>query len=187
MSNLHEILAYNESFVQRKEYEAYATTKFPNKKMVILSCMDTRLVELLPKSMNFKNGDVKIVKSAGAIINHPFGGIMRSILVAVYALQAEEVFVIGHYDCGMASIDPEAMISSMIERGVDSKTFDILTNAGVDIHQWLEGFENVKDSVQHSVDMIKNHPLLIPNIKVHGLIIDPATGRLDLVHDGSLK
>lgn len=185
MSNLHEILAYNESFVRNKEYEPYATTKFPNKKMVILSCMDTRLVELLPKSLNIQNGDVKIVKSAGAIINHPFGGIMRSLLVAVYALQAEEIFVIGHHDCGMASVDPNAMIDSMIGRGVDASTVDILTNAGVNVHEWLEGFDNVADSVQHSVDMIKNHPLLIPTIRVHGLIIDPATGKLDLVHDGT--
>lgn len=183
MSNLHEILAYNENFVENKEYEAYATTKFPNKKMVILSCMDTRLVELLPKSMNLQNGDVKIVKSAGAVINHPFGGIMRSLLVAVYALQAEEIFVIGHHDCGMASIDPVAMQKTIIERGVDAKTFDILENSGVDVHEWLKGFDNVATSVQHSVDMIKNHPLVVPNIQVHGLIIDPATGRLDVVHD----
>lgn len=183
MSNLHEILTYNQSFVQDKEYEAYATTKFPDKKMVILSCMDTRLVELLPKSMNFKNGDVKIVKSAGAVINHPFGGIMRSLLVAVYALGAEEIFVVGHHDCGMASIDPEAMKQSMLERGVDEKTFDILEHSGVDIYEWLEGFDNVADSVRHSVNMIKNHPLVLSSIKVHGLIIDPATGRLDLVHD----
>lgn len=185
MSNLHEILAYNESFVRNKEYEPFATTKFPDKKMVILSCMDTRLVELLPKSMNIQNGDVKIVKSAGAIINHPFGGIMRSLLVAVYALQAEEIFVIGHHDCGMAAIDPNAMIASMIERGVDPKTVDTLTHSGVDVHEWLEGFDNVADSVLHSVNMIKNHPLVLSSIKVHGLIIDPATGRLDLVHDGT--
>ena len=51
--------------------------------MVIISCMDTRLVELLPKAMNMRNGDVKIIKVAGAVISHPFGSIMRSILVAV--------------------------------------------------------------------------------------------------------
>ena len=71
-------------------------------KMVIISCMDTRLVELLPKAMNMRNGDVKIIKVAGAVISHPFGSIMRSILVAVYELGADEVCVVGHHDCGMA-------------------------------------------------------------------------------------
>ena len=42
--------------------------KFPQKKMIIISCMDTRLVELLPKSMNIRNGDTKNLKTAGAIV-----------------------------------------------------------------------------------------------------------------------
>ena len=46
--------------------------------------MDTRLTELLPRSMNLRNGDAKIIKSAGAVVTHPFGGIMRSIIIAVY-------------------------------------------------------------------------------------------------------
>jgi carbonic anhydrase len=50
--------------------------------MAILSCMDTRLVELLPHAMNMRNGDVKIIKSAGALVAHPFGSIMRRMFIA---------------------------------------------------------------------------------------------------------
>ncbi|GAA3315327.1 hypothetical protein GCM10020331_010040 [Ectobacillus funiculus] len=46
----------------------------------------------------------KSLKTAGALVSHPFGSIMRSILVAVYELGADEVCVVGHYDCGMASL-----------------------------------------------------------------------------------
>lgn len=186
MPSLKEILSYNESFVQNKLYEPFLTTKFPNKRIVILTCMDTRLVEMLPKSMNFKNGDVKIVKSAGAVINHPFGGIMRSLIVAVYELQADEIYVIGHYDCGMSAIQTDKIIGKMTTRGIDPKIFDVLKNSGVEVEKWLEGFSDVKDSVLHSVDMIRNHPLMLNSIPVHGLIIDPNTGRLDLVKDGNL-
>lgn len=49
MKSLEEILQYNEKFVEEKKYEEYETGKFPNKKMVIISCMDTRLVELYRK------------------------------------------------------------------------------------------------------------------------------------------
>ena len=91
MTILSEILDFNDTFVTEKQYEQYATTKFPDKRIVILTCMDTRLTELLPKAMNLKNGDAKIIKSAGAVVTHPFGGIMRSILIAVYELQADEV------------------------------------------------------------------------------------------------
>lgn len=77
MSILSEILDYNRSFVQRKEYEALRTDRFPNKHMVILTCMDTRLAELLPRAMNIRNGDAKILKNAGALVSHPFGSVMR--------------------------------------------------------------------------------------------------------------
>lgn len=186
MPSLQEILKYNNHFVENKLYEPFLTTKFPNKRIVILTCMDTRLTEMLPKSMNFKNGDVKIVKSAGAIINHPFGGIMRSLIVAVYELQADEIYVIGHHDCGMSAIEPDKIVDKMITRGVHPNVLDTLNNAGVDIDEWLQGFSNVEDSVLHSVDMIRNHPLMLPDIPVHGLIIDPETGRLDLVTDGNI-
>ncbi|MEH6916634.1 carbonic anhydrase, partial [Priestia megaterium] len=91
MTCLSEVLKFNEKFVTNNQFEAFQTSKFPNKKIVILTCMDTRLLELLPKAMGLKNGDAKIVKNAGAVISHPFGSVMRSILVAVYALQADEV------------------------------------------------------------------------------------------------
>src|SRR6266704_1435434 len=102
MSILSEILDHNHAFVQSKEYEAFLTDQFPNKRLVVLTCMDTRLVELLPRAMGFKNGDVKLVKNAGAIVSHPFGSVMRSILLAIYQLGAEEVAVIAHHNCGMA-------------------------------------------------------------------------------------
>lgn len=184
MTLLKEVLTYNEKFVEKKMYEQYSTTKFPNKRMVILTCMDTRLVELLPKSMNVRNGDVKIVKNAGGVITHPFGSNMRSILVAVYQLQADEVFVIGHHDCGMSSLKSEDMIENMKERGVSNETLNTLHYSGVDVHDWLKGFSDVNESVEHSVDLIKKHPLFPNNTPVHGLVIDPTTGRLDLVVNG---
>lgn len=184
MSLLKDILNFNESFVSEKKYEPFITTKYPDKRIVILSCMDTRLVELLPKAMNLKNGDVKIVKSAGALVAHPFGGIMRSLLVAVYELRADEVYIVGHYDCGMSAVDPEIMIGHMLERGISQETLDILNFSGIDLKDWLRGFGDVTTSVLKSVELVRKHPLM-PKVPVHGLVIDPNTGRLDIVTDGN--
>lgn len=184
MKILDEILNHNQQFVTEKKYEEFKTTKFPNKRMVILTCMDTRLVELLPKAMNIRNGDVKIVKNAGALIMHPFGSIMRSLLVAVYQLQAEEVFIIGHYDCGMSGMKPGVVVEEMKKRGVSQGTFETLSYSGIDVNEWLRGFENVSDSVAHSVDIVKKHPLMPADVPVHGLVIDPETGRLDQIING---
>jgi carbonic anhydrase len=184
MTLLSEILDYNQQFVKNEEYKKYETTKFPKKRMVVLTCMDTRLLELLPKSMNLSNGDVKTVKNAGALVSHPFGSVMRSILVAVYELQAEEVFVIAHHDCGMSALKSDNMIESMKERGISKETLDTLSYSGIDFEKWLHGFDNVFESVKHSVNIIKNHPLMPEGVPVHGLVIHPTTGKLDLVVDG---
>jgi carbonic anhydrase len=181
---LNEILEYNEKFVEDREYEKYETTKFPNKRMVILTCMDTRLLELLPKALNLGNGDVKLIKDAGGLVSHPFGSVMRSILIAVYQLKAQEVLVIAHHDCGMLGLKAEPVIETMKERGISEETIDTLTYSGINIKKWLHGFDNVTESVDHSVGIIKNHPLMPKEVPVHGLVIDPKTGKLDLVVDG---
>lgn len=184
MNKLQEILEYNKMFVENKKYDEYKASKSPSKKMVILSCMDTRLTELLPKALNIKNGEVKLIKNAGASIMHPFGSIMRSVIVAVYEFQADEVLVIGHHDCGMSNLNTESILMKARERGISSEIISTLCNAGIDIKKWLHGFNSVEESVRESVEMIKNHPLIPKDIKVHGLIIEPETGELEVVING---
>ncbi|SFC21640.1 beta-class carbonic anhydrase [Clostridium uliginosum] len=184
MSKLKEILDYNKTFVENKEYEKYKASKYPSKKIVILSCMDTRLTELLPRALNIKNGDVKIIKNAGAVVAHPFGSIMRSILVAIYELEANEVLVIGHHSCGMSNIDTSNTINKIIERGISKDTLSTLEYAGINLKSWLHGFGCVHDSVKESVAIIRNHPLMPKDVFIHGLIIDPETGKLEVVIDG---
>jgi len=184
MSQLSKIMEFNQNFVEKKEYEAYLTSRYPDKKMIIITCMDTRLVELLPKAMNFKNGDVKVIKNAGAIISSPFGSVMRSVMVALYELDADEVIVVGHYECGMASLNADNMINHIKERGVSEQVLSTLENSGIKLTEWLRGFDNVEDGVIQTVELIRQHPLLPPGIPVHGMIIDPATGALDLVTEG---
>jgi carbonic anhydrase len=185
VSQMSEMLSHNKMFVQNKEYEEFRTGKFPEKRMVIVTCMDTRLVELLPKALNLRNGDAKIIKSAGAVVSHPFGGIMRSILVAVYELNANEVFIIGHHDCGMTGLNSVSILEKASERGIPANVIQTLDHAGIDLTGWLTGFDNVRDAVFKSVNNVRNHPLVPKDILVHGLIIHPETGQLDVVVDGN--
>lgn len=184
MSRLEEILKFNENFVENKEYEVYETSKQPNKQVLILSCMDTRLTDLLPKALNLKNGDAKIVKNAGASIMHAFGSVIRSIVVAVYEFDVKEILVIGHHNCGMCNLKPDDLITKIRERGISEDIINTLINAGIDINKWLHGFDSVEDSVKDSVNTIKNHPLIPKDLIVHGLVIDPKTGKLDVVVKG---
>lgn len=183
-NNLKEILKFNREFVENKEYEKYNTTKYPDKQIAILSCMDTRLTELLPKALNLKNGDAKIIKNAGGTVIHPFGSAMRSILICVYEFDIREIFIIGHYDCGVSSMNTDEMVKKMIDKGIDIHTLETLSRAGIKVKQWLHGFDCVEESVKESVAKVKNHPLIPDNVVVHGLIMDPKTGRVDVVVDG---
>ncbi|MFC0562045.1 beta-class carbonic anhydrase [Halalkalibacter alkalisediminis] len=184
MTLLDNVLAHNQRFVTDKQYEGFQTTKFPDKKVVIFTCMDTRLSQLLRSAMDINHGDAKFIKNAGAVISHPFGSVMRSILLAVYELKAEEVMVVGHHNCGMAGLEPGGIVEKAKERGVSSKTIETLEFSGIDVKSFLTGFNNVEESVRNSVKMIKNHPLLPETIPVHGLVISPDTGALDLIIDG---
>ena len=110
---------------------------------------------------------------------------MRSVIVALYELGATEVFVIGHHDCGMAVVQPTRVIERMVrEGGITRETLQTLEAAGIDVKRWLAGFANVGQSVRESVGVIRNHPLVPRRVPVSGLIIDPHTGRLEVVIDG---
>jgi carbonic anhydrase len=134
--------------------------------------------------MNLRNGDVKVVKSAGAVVSHPFGSVMRSILVAVYELGAEEVAVVGHYGCGMTGLDSNRVLDKARARGVSDAVIQTIRHSGVDLQRWLTGFDRVETGVRGSVDLIHNHPLLPRDVPVHGLLMHPETGKLDVIVDG---
>lgn len=186
MSELSEILAYNQHFVETGEYEKYFTNKYPGRELAILSCMDARIIELLPNALGLKNGDAKLIKNAGALVTHPWGSVMRSLLVAVFELKVKEIMVIAHHDCGMRGLNAEEFLQRVHDSNIPDDRIETLRNAGIDLDGWLTGFDNVEDSVRHTVELIRKHPLMPDNIAIHGLVIHPTTGKLNLIVDGSL-
>jgi len=151
MSELSEILAYNQHFVETGEYEKYFTNKYPGRELAILSCMDA-----------------------------------RSLLVAVFELKVKEIMVIAHHDCGMRGLHAEEFLQRVHDSNIPDDRIETLRNAGIDLDGWLTGFDDVEDSVRHTVELIRKHPLMPDNIAIHGLVIHPTTGKLNLIVDGSL-
>ena len=112
---IDQIIAYNKEFVAQKGYGKYLTSKYPDKggtrdvdnmvgryQLAVLeswssplSCMDTRLTELLPAALGLKNGDAKIIKNAGGLVISAFDSAMRSLFVAIYELGVEDIVVRG--------------------------------------------------------------------------------------------
>ena len=178
---LEKILQYNTCFVENKDYETYISSKYPDKKVAIISCMDTRLTELLPAALGLKNGDATIIKNDCGVISHPFVRVMRSLMIAIYELNVQEILVIGHSDCGARRTESKKMIEKMNARGISQKDIDMMDYFGIDFDAWLSGFEDLDRSVNASVDLIRKHPLIPEDVTVHGLVIDSLTGALRTV------
>lgn len=175
---INEILTYNKKFVEEKAYRQFATSKYPDKKIAIVTCMDTRLTHLLPAALGIKNGDVKMIKNAGGTITNPFDSTMRSLIVAVYELGVNEIMIIGHTSCGVQGMDSAHMLELMRRRGIDDEHISLMRHCGIDLDSWLHGFDDTEAAVRETVDLVRNHPLLPRDITVSGFIIDSETGLL---------
>ena len=178
---IESILEHNRKFVENKEYEAYATSKYPDKRIAIVTCMDTRLTHLLPAALGIKNGDVKMIKNAGGTITNPFDSTVRSLLVAIYELGVNEVMVIGHTGCGVQGMNAAEMLHLMRERGIPEEHITLMRHCGIDLDSWLHGFDDTSAAVLETVDLVRNHPLVPADVTVRGFIIDSVTGQLDPV------
>ena len=175
MSNIDQVLAFNREYVAAKGYQKHITDKFPDKKLAILSCMDTRLSVLLQEALGLKNGDAKIIKNAGAVIPTPWDSAMRSLIVAVYELGVEEIMVVAHTTCGACHMSFHHFKEEMLKRGISESELD---RKDVDLDEWLEGFHDTEASVRKTVGAIMSHPLIPEDVTVRGFIIDSVTGEL---------
>lgn len=175
---IDEILEYNRRFVAEKRYERFITDKYPNKRIAIVTCMDTRLVELLPAALGFRNGDVKIIKNAGSTITNPFDSTVRSLLVAIYELGVQEVMIIGHTGCGVQGMDSVEMQHLMRSRGIPDQHISLMKHCGIDLDRWLHGFDDTESAILETVDLVRNHPLVPSDVVVKGYIMDSTTGAL---------
>ena len=179
MRTMDAFLEYNKEFVSNRQYEKYRTSKYPDRNVAVVSCMDTRLTELLPAALGIKNGDVKLIKNAGGVIMSPFDSVMRSLLIAIYELGVNEVMIVGHYDCGVQHMDGELILKHMKQRGIDERSIEFLDYCGMNVKDWLTGFSCVQESVRKSVELVRDHPLVPKDVVIEGFLMDPVTGRVD--------
>jgi carbonic anhydrase len=180
MSLLDDIILANKEFVAKKTPYP-KLTKSPQKQIAIFTCMDTRLVEFLEPALGIGRGDAKILKNAGNTIVDPKGGVIRSLVVAIFLLGVDEVIVIGHKDCGMGIINADELEGLMIERGIAKQAIDEMDK---DLRDWVGAFANPEDNVANVVDIIRNSPLIPKDVPIHGLVFNPDDAHLDVIVDG---
>ena len=175
---MEKMREHNREFVKSCAYKEYETSKFPDRKIAIVTCMDTRLVTMLPAALGIRNGDVKMIKNAGGLVTDPYGDSMRSLLVAIYELGVDTVMIIAHTNCGVEGMKGDHFIHDMEKRGISGDTIRAIKESGVDLEKWLTGFSDTDEAVKDSVKLVRTHPLLPQGIKVEGFVIDTLTGEL---------
>ncbi|GAM09776.1 putative carbonic anhydrase YvdA [Geobacter sp. OR-1] len=180
MKLLDKILEANGKFVKPGAFPPLP--KNPQKQFAIFTCMDTRLVEFLEPAMGIKRGDAKVIKNAGnTLVDALHGGVIRSLVAAIFMLGVEEIFVIGHRDCGMASVDPDELRRRMLARGIDPQ---IIEDYVPDLSRWIGAFSCPEQNVAAVTGKIRRNPLIPKDVPIHGLIFCPDDGHLDLLVNG---
>lgn len=179
---LDEILKYNRGFVEKKRYAAYKADKYPCGKTVILSCMDTRLTHFLPDALGLRDGEVNLINNAGGIVLSLRDTTVRSLLISVLELGTEEILVVVHTDCGVRGMSPQKISDRLEERGISSETLARLEEQGIfSMKEWFTGFTDEKQAARDTVALLRSHPLLPKDVRIHGLTFDIKTGKLELI------
>ena len=137
MTLLDEVLQANQAYLEHTQ-EVNTWSKYPQKHLAIVSCMDTRLVELLEPALGIRRGEVKMIKTAGNTITSKFDDVIRSLLVCIYQFDIKEIMVIGHYGCGMATATSKELIDTMNENMTVERTKDDGTKHIVSSAQYLD-------------------------------------------------
>lgn len=178
---IEDIIQFNDAFVAQGGYLPYVSEKYPRKKLAVLACMDARLVELLPAALGLKNGDAKLIKNAGGMVLDPYDSTIRSLLVAVLELKVQEIMVIAHTDCGVRGMEFVAIEEHLRDRGIAPDAIKAFQSGGHDLNHWFSGFSSPEISVQESLRILRNHPLMPADVTIRGFVMDVYTGKLNSV------
>ena len=188
MALIDEILATNENFCANlpEEYKAYEhedphDSKIPKKHLAILTCVDCRLLNFLEPALGLKRGDVKMIKTVGNCVTGYFDTAVKSLLVTIYELEVQEIAVIGHHHCGMQATTSESLTKAMLSRGISP---DAIKMVEKELVAWADGFRDPEQNVRDVVKLLREDPLIPKDVKIHGLLFHPRSGRLTLVDKG---
>ncbi|HDX9654937.1 carbonic anhydrase [Bacillus wiedmannii] len=153
-----------------------------NKKVLLLTDIEHGIEPTIQQVTNIQQENMLTIHSYDSVIVHPYGDIMRSIIIAIYEENVEEIFVVGIEDKETSSVNLQTQndfIKDNIELDYLFKNCMPEFSSG-SLNAWLSGQENVSENIEKSIDMIRNHPLVPSDIKVHGFMID-RTGEKEMV------
>ncbi|HFJ9317241.1 TPA: carbonic anhydrase [Bacillus tropicus] len=160
-----------------------------NKKVLVLTDIEHGIEPIIQQVTNVQRENMLTIHSYDSVIVHPYGDIMRSIIIAIYEENVEGIFVVGIEDKETDVVNLQIQRDSI----KNNKELDYLFEncmpefSSGSLEEWLSGKENVSENIEKSIDMIRHHPLVPSNVKVHGFKIDRTGGKETVVEVSASK
>ena len=160
MSVIDEVLKANE--IYSRTHELRRLTPRPERKLAVLTCMDTRLSI---RTLGLKTGDAHIIRNAGGIVTEDS---LRSLVVSHYLLGTEEFMVINHTDCGLMHTTEQDLRTRIHNRSGTAAVAPAFFHA----------FQNIEENVHHQLQKLRTHPWIPKEVAVRGFVYDVTSGKL---------
>src|SRR5258705_8218720 len=165
MSVIDEVLAATEIYA--RTHELRTTSPRPERKLAVLTCMDTRLSI---RTLGLKTGDAHIIRNAGGIVTEDS---LRSLIVSHYLLGTEEIMVINHPDCGLMHTTEQDLRTRIQNR----------TGTAAVAPAFFYAFKNIEENVRHQLQKLRSHPWIPESVAVRGFVYDVTSGHLREIKD----
>jgi carbonic anhydrase len=157
--------AFDDLYAANEEYAAAFTdsglTGVARRGLAVLTCIDSRIDPLA--ALGLVPGDAKIIRNAGARVN---AETLSTLVLAVYLLGVERVFLMPHTDCGTTKTSDADVHARAAEHGVDVRSLDLPLIADQDA------------ALARDLLRLRTSPFLPKNLAVDGALYDVTTGRL---------
>jgi len=160
MGVIDDIIAANE--IYSRTHELRKLTPRPERKLAVLTCMDTRLSI---RTLGLKTGDAHILRNAGGIVTEDT---LRSLVVSHYLLGTEQIMVINHTDCGLMHTSENDLRTRVENR----------TGTAVVAPASFYTFTNVEENVRKQLQKLRAHPWIPNTVEVRGFVYDVTSGLL---------
>ena len=160
MSVIDEVLQANE--IYSRTHELRKLTPRPERKLAVLTCMDTRLSI---RTLGLKTGDAHIIRNAGGIVTEDS---LRSLVVSHYLLGTEEIMVINHTDCGLMHTTEQDLRARIQNRAGTAAISPA----------YFYAFQNIEENVRHQLEKLRSHPWIPKEVVVRGFVYDVTNGKL---------
>jgi carbonic anhydrase len=156
--NADEMLEYAAQHAE--ELAAPGLSPRPQRKVAVLSCMDTR-IDLFPM-LGLERGDAHIIRNAGGLVTDDA---IRSLSASQRLLGTEEVVVVMHEGCGLHGASEDEYRTMLAADGV--------------MPNWrLGAFDDVEATLRGSLARLRSAPELPARTHVRGFVFDPENGSL---------